>query len=182
MGLSVVHGIVRRCGGHIEVESSPGKGACFDVYLPLAQRTEAKKREKAKEISLITGKGHILLVDDDAQICDSQKKALELLGYTVTSIQDSRIAEEVFSQNPGQFDLLIVDLNMPYLDGYELTEKILEIREDTPIILTTGFEEMVDAKKMEKLGLHSFLPKPYKLNDISRCITELLKSGKKSGH
>lgn len=182
MGLSVVHGIVRRCGGHIEVESSPGKGACFEVFLPLAQRTEAIKREKAKEIALITGKGHILLVDDDAQICDSQKKTLELLGYTVTSIQDSRSAEKVFSENPEQFDLLIVDLSMPYIDGFELTERILEIRADTPIILISGFEEMDDDKKREKLGVHSILMKPYELIDISHRIAEVLKSRKKSEH
>lgn len=182
MGLSVVHGIVRRCGGYIELESSLGEGACFDVYLPLAQRVSPKKKQKARELSLAAGTGHILLVDDDAQICDSQKKGLEHLGYTVTSIQDSRVAEEVFSKNPKQFDVLIIDLNMPYLNGFELAEKILEIREDTPIVLTTGFEEMIDAKKMKKLGFHPYLLKPFTLNDISRCLAEVLKSGKKNGH
>jgi signal transduction histidine kinase/ActR/RegA family two-component response regulator len=182
MGLSVVHGIVRRCGGYIEMESSLGEGACFDVYLPLVQRVYRKKKEKPREISLVPGEGHILLVDDDIQICDSQKKGLEHLGYTVTSIQDSRLAEEVFSKNPGQFDVLIIDLNMPYLNGFELAEKIFEIRENTPVILTTGFEEMIDTKKMKRLGFHSFLLKPYTLNDISRCLKEILESGKKNGH
>jgi len=182
MGLSVVHGIVRRCGGHIEVESSPGKGACFDVFLPLAQRTEVIRRKKTKEIALIKGKGQILLVDDDAQICDSQKKTLELLGYTVTSIQDSRLAEKVFSENPKQFDLLIVDLNMPYIDGFELTQRILKIRADTPVILISGFEEMDDTKKREKLGIHSILMKPFDLIDISHRIAEVLKSRKKNEH
>jgi signal transduction histidine kinase/ActR/RegA family two-component response regulator len=182
MGLSVVHGIVRRCGGDIEVASSPGKGACFDVYLPLARRADSQKREKAQEAAAEPGTGNVLLVDDDGQICDSQKKALNLLGYDVTAMQDSRVALEVFSRNPGQFDLLIVDLNMPYLNGFEFTEKILDIREDTPVILTTGFEEMIDRKKIEELGLCSVLLKPYKLNDIARCIAEILKSGKKKAH
>jgi CheY-like chemotaxis protein len=85
---------------------------------------------------------------------------------------------EVFSQNPKEFDLLIVDLNMPYLDGYELTEKILQIREDIPVILTTGFEDMIDAQRIENLGFFALIMKPYQLNDISSCIAEVLKKGK----
>ena len=71
-----------------------------------------RRRRFAGRRSFVKGKGHILFVDDDAQICDSQKKALELLGYTVTAMQDSRAAEEIFSKSPNQFDLLILDLNM----------------------------------------------------------------------
>lgn len=179
MGLSVVHGIVRRCSGAIQVESLPGKGACFDVYLPLAQKPGFKKRKKDPEISVIKGKGHILFVDDDAQICDSQKKALQLLGYTVTAVQDSRVAEEVFSKNPKQFNLLILDLNMPHLNGFDLAERIIKIRADIPIILTTGYPDLIDTQKIEQVGFHSILLKPYELNNISRLVGEILKSEKK---
>jgi CheY-like chemotaxis protein len=166
---------VRRCGGAIEVESFPGKGACFDVYFPLAQKADFKRKEQDQEISFIKGKGHILFVDDDVQICDSQKKALELLGYTVTAMQDSRAAEEVFSENPNQFDVLILDLNMPHLNGFELAERIFNIRGDIPVILTTGFPELIDPQRIEELGFHSLLLKPYRINDISRIVAEILK-------
>jgi signal transduction histidine kinase/ActR/RegA family two-component response regulator len=179
MGLSVVHGIVRRCGGGVEVESSPGKGACFNVYIPLAYKANLKKRKRDREIPVIKGKGRILFVDDDIQICDSQKKALEPLGYTVTAIPDSRVAEEVFSKNSKHFDLVILDLNMPHLDGFELAERIIKIRADIPIILTTGYSELIDPQKLERSGFHSVLLKPYKLSDISRLAAEILKSGKK---
>jgi signal transduction histidine kinase len=175
MGLSVVYGIVRRCGGAIKVESFPGKGACFDIYLPLTQKADFKGRSINREVPVTKGRGHILLVDDDAQICDSQKKALEPLGYTVTAIQDSRVAEEIFSKNPGQFDLVIVDLNMPHLNGFEFTEKIYKIRAEIPVILTTGYSELIDNQKIEKLGFNSVLLKPYELNDISRLAAEILK-------
>jgi signal transduction histidine kinase/ActR/RegA family two-component response regulator len=180
MGLSVVHGIVRRCGGGVEVESSAGKGACFNVYIPLAHKADLRKREKDLEISVVKSQGRILFVDDDIQICDSQKKALEPLGYTVKAIPDSRVAEEVFSKNSKQFDLVILDLNMPHLDGFELAERIIRIRADIPVILTTGYAELIDAQKLERLGFHSVLLKPYKLSDISRLAAEVLKSGKKS--
>jgi signal transduction histidine kinase/ActR/RegA family two-component response regulator len=182
MGLSVVHGIVRRCGGAIKAESSPGKGARFDVYLPLAEKVHLTKLKEDRELAAVKGMGHILFVDDDAQICDSQKKALELLGYTVTAIQDSRMAEEIFSKNYNKFDLLILDLNMPHLNGFELAERIIKVRPDIPIILSTGYSELIDSKKIKDLGIHSLLLKPYKLNDISRCMAKILKSKKKSDH
>ncbi len=182
MGLSVVHGIVRRCGGAIEAKSSPGKGARFDVYLPLAEKIHLTKPKKDRELAAVKGIGHILFVDDDAQICDSQKKALELLGYTVTAIQDSRMAEEIFSKNHKKFDLLILDLNMPHLNGFELTERIVKIRPDIPVVLTTGYSELIDSNKIKQLGIHSLLLKPYKLSDISRCIAKILKSKKKNDH
>jgi signal transduction histidine kinase/ActR/RegA family two-component response regulator len=175
MGLSVVYGIVRRCGGAIEVESFPEKGTCFDVYFPLAQKADFQERKQDQKLSLLKGKGHILFVDDDAQICDSQKKALELIGYTVTALQDSRAAEEVFSKNPDQFDVLILDLNMPQLSGFELAERIFRIRSNIPIILTTGFAELIDPEKIEELGFHALLLKPYRTDDISPLIAEILK-------
>jgi len=180
MGLSVVYGIVRRCGGAIEVESFPGKGTCFDVYFPLAQKADFQERKQDHEISLSKGKGHILFVDDDAQICDSQKKALELIGYTVTAIQDSRAAEEIVSKNPDQFDVVILDLNMPQLNGFELAERIFKIRSNIPAILTTGFAELIDHKKIEELGFQALLLKPYRIDDISSLIADILKSGEEN--
>ena len=182
MGLSVVYGIVRRCGGAIEVESFPGKGTSFDVYFPLVQKAGFQERKQDRELSLSKGKGHILFVDDDAQICDSQKKALELIGYSVTAIQDSRAAEETFSKNPGQFDVLILDLNMPQLSGFELAERIFKIRSKIPAILTTGFAELIDPKKIEDLGFHAVLLKPYRIDDISSLIAEILKSEQENRH
>jgi len=107
---------------------------------------------------------------------------LERLGCTVTAIQDSRVAEEVFSKNPKQFDLLIVDLNMPHLNGFELTERICKTRADIPIILTTGYAELIDSQKIEKLGFRSLLMKPYTINEISRLIAEILNPEKKNRH
>jgi signal transduction histidine kinase/ActR/RegA family two-component response regulator len=176
MGLSVVHGIVSKYGGAIEVESSPGKGSCFDVYLPLASETELRKVGKEPDPGLVRGEGHILFVDDDPQICDSQKKSLALLGYSVTVIQDSREAEVVFTGDPWKFDLLILDLSMPHMNGYDLAEKAIAIRSDVPIILTTGYAELADARRIEQSGFKSFILKPYKLNEISRLIAEIMKS------
>lgn len=182
MGLSVVHGIVQRCEGAIEVQSSSGQGACFDVYFPLASRVVSDVKKRDLELSAIEGKGHILFVDDDVQLCDSQQKALELLGYTVMAFHDSRLVEAVVSKDPERFDLMIVDLNMPYLDGFELSEKIFNIRPDIPVILTTGYAELIDRQRIEKLGFHSLLMKPYQMDEISLVISEILVSKQKKAH
>jgi CheY-like chemotaxis protein len=75
-----------------------------------------------------------------------------------------------------------MDLNMPHLDGFELSEKMFKIRADIPVILTTGYAELVDKQKIKKLGFHSLLMKPYKLDDVSRIIIDILKSHKKRSH
>jgi signal transduction histidine kinase/CheY-like chemotaxis protein len=180
MGLSVVHGIVSKYGGVIDVESSPGKGSRFDVYLPLEQITEQNELGANKEVSATKGQGNILFVDDDPQICDSQKKSLEMLGYKVTAVQDPREAESLVAANPVRFDLLILDLSMPYINGYQLAERLVQIRPDVPMIMTTGYAELADARRIEKLGFHSLILKPYRLNELSRLIAEIMKSAKRS--
>lgn len=178
MGLSVVHGIVSKYEGVIEVKSSPGEGSRFDVYLPLAQDAELNQAYKDQEVSPTKGEGEILLVDDDPQICDSQKKSLEMLGYTVTAVQDPRGVESLFSAAPRRFDIVILDLSMPHINGYQLAERIIKIRPNMPMIMTTGYTELADAKRIEKLGFCSLILKPYRLNEISYLIAEIIKSAK----
>ena len=178
LGLSVVHGIVSKYEGSIEVNSSLGEGSRFDVYLPLAQGDEIGRADDDREAPPTKGKGDILFIDDDPQICDSQKKSLEMLGYTVTAVQDPRNVESLLSANPWRFDIVILDLSMPYINGYQLAEKIFRIRPDMPMVMTTGYTEMADAKRIESLGLRSLILKPYRLSEISRLIDGIIKSGK----
>ncbi|MDQ1354831.1 MAG: Histidine kinase, partial [Acidobacteriota bacterium] len=138
MGLSIVYGIVLNSSGKITVESEPGKGARFDVYLPMVDggTFEEKRPESTDPVSCVGG--HILFIDDEIQVCQSESRILESLGYNVTIISDSREVERVFMENPDRFDLVITDLNMPHINGIELSKQILAIRPDIPVILTTG--------------------------------------------
>ena len=179
LGLSVVHGIVSKYEGSIEVESSLGEGSRFDVFLPLARNAGLHQADEDQEVSPTMGKGSILLVDDDPQICDSQKKSLEMLGYSVTAVQDPRNVESLLSANPWKFEVVITDLSMPYINGYQLAERIIKIRPDLPMIMTTGYTEMADAKRIESLGLCSLILKPYTLSELSRLIAEIIKSDKR---
>ncbi len=173
MGLSVVHGIVRDHGGDIKVYSELGEGTAFHVYLPLI---ETKPVEPITVLSGLTPTGteHILLVDDDESIVLMTQQVLERLGYQVTSRTSSVEALEAFKARPDQYDLIITDMTMPNMTGIQLAPRLKEIRSDIPIVVCTGFSEMIDEDNAEALGLHGFVMKPIVIREIAATIRDVL--------
>lgn len=177
MGLAMVHGIVRNYGGTISFTSSPGAGSSFFVYLPLMDEVEVTMQSTEGDEPSIKGKGHILLVDDESAICKGQTTVLQSLDYTVTSTCDSREALARFNHTPEEFDLVITDFNMPYMDGLELSKKLLAIRPDIPIIMSTGHTQynlMKQEEGFKTIDIKAFLLKPYDEGKLSRVIAEVL--------
>jgi len=165
MGLSVVYGIVKDCEGIIAVESKPGKGTDFSVFLPLIAADSANHTEHASKIP--EGKGRILYVDDEETIGRVSHDLLTSLGYTVTVCVSSSRALEMFRQNPKQFDLVITDMTMPQMTGAAMAGEMLKLRPELPIILTTGFSEMIDEDESKKIGIREFLLKPVSLEKLA---------------
>jgi len=173
LGLAVVAGIIKGHGGRISIYSEPGKGAEFKVYLPVIKPQETAK-SIGDDLPIQKGKEHILLVDDQKLIVDMERKMLERLGYHVTARISSTDALEAFRAQPDKFDVVITDMTMPNMTGDKLAEEMIKIRSDIPVILCTGFSEMMSKEKTAALGIKGFLMKPIVIKDLSKIIRDVL--------
>jgi PAS domain S-box-containing protein len=173
LGLSVVDGIVRDHGGAITVESTPGTGTVFTVVLPAAEGKKSEDQEE-KTADIRGGTERILLVDDEESIIFTMKVILERLGYRVTALTGSIKALQMFRAAPHDFDLIITDLTMPGLTGDNLSAEILSIRPDIPVILMTGYEDMVESDRINMSCVKAFMPKPCKKPELAGTIRRVL--------
>jgi PAS domain S-box-containing protein len=167
LGLSVVHGIVNQTGGHIRVESEPGKGAAFTVYFPITSAgREAEPSDAAEPAPSAHGR-LVLLVEDDALVRSMAGRGLEEAGYTVIQAADGRTALELVRQHAGQVDILITDLGMPGMDGYQLGRILHDERPDLPILYMSGYG---DADTVQPL-----LRKPFSPDVLVQKVAEVLR-------
>ena len=173
LGLSVIHGIVKNHRGDINVKSTPGKGTVFQVYLPVIEDLDLGA-ELEPTNGAAQGEERILLVDDEEQIVAMERQMLENLGYRVTARTDSQEALKVFSEQPHNFDLVITDMTMPHMTGDELARKMLDIEPNIPVILCTGFNEVITEDKALSMGIQKFVMKPVVKNDLATTIRTVL--------
>ena len=176
LGLTVVHGIVKRHQGAITVNSEPGVGTSFHAYFPKAESGTAKEFNAAEK-SILKGTERILFVDDEETLVEMEKSMLDWLGYKVSATTSSVEALELFRTQPNRFDIVITDYTMPHMTGVDLAKEMLRIRPDIPVILCTGFSERITEEKAREMGIRAFAMKPLELHEISAIIRRVLDKG-----
>ena len=176
LGLAIVDGIVTSYQGAITVDSAPGAGTTFTVYLPRAANEAPPEPLDPDPPVIAGGKGErILLVEDEEPVAIATEMQLTELGYEVVAHLSSSTALDAFRADPQQFDLVLTDQTMPSMTGEEFARILHAIRPDLPIILVTGFSHLVDAEKAQALGINAFLNKPWDVQDMADALRRALR-------
>jgi PAS domain S-box-containing protein len=172
LGLTVVHGIVKKSNGTLRVESERGKGSSFHVYLP---KVELSASTPVEHPAIPRGGAErILFVDDEKMLVEVGERILRRLGYDVVSRTSPLEALELFKARPGDFDLVISDQTMPGLTGDALAGELMKLNPGIPVILCTGYSQLIDQRRVKEKGIRALVMKPILINDIANAIRTVL--------
>ena len=180
LGLASVYGTVKKYGGTIMVESQQDQPTIFTILLPATRKEEAVQTYQPE--ALPRGVEKILFVDDELPIVKMCERALERLGYEVTTRTSSIEALELFQTKPNAFDLVITDMTMPNLTGEKLAVELMKIRRDIPVILCTGYSKKISDEKAFEFGIKAFAYKPMAKSDLAKTVRKVLDEAKGSAH
>lgn len=177
LGLASVLGVVRSHGGIIEVKSEPGDGACFMIYFPVSSAPDETKSAPAEHIPAAEGTSSeetILVVDDEFIIASLVARMLRKMGYAVDVSTEPESALATVRDNPAKYDLVIMDMQMPHMDGVELFAAIRELNPQIRGVLSSGYYEADLDDSIQRSGFIAFLHKPYEIDILRKTVRQAL--------
>jgi CheY-like chemotaxis protein len=174
LGLSTVHGIMRGHEGAVTVYSQPGKGSTFRLYFPAVGDDAAEVETPPREVA--RGRGErVLYVDDEDTLVRLATRILRRLGYEITGHTDPAEALQAFRSRPHDFDVVVTDLSMPGMSGFDLARGLLEIRPETPVVMTSGYLRPEDQETASRIGIRALILKPNTVEELGLVLDKLLR-------
>lgn len=174
LGLSMVHGIMRGHGGAVTVDSTSGNGASFALYFPASRDRAVKQCETVAEPSQVNAGQRVLYVDDEEALVLLARRALSRHGQRISGFTDPMKALAAFRMHPQDYDVVVTDMSMPHMSGFDLAREVLDLRPCIPIVMTTGYIRAEDEITAREVGIRELVPKPIPMDELARIIDRLL--------
>lgn len=181
LGLPLVHGIVGDLGGAIDIQTQPGEGTTFAIWLPLAGETMRPLPKAARQAPLGNGET-VMIVDDEPALVALAEEMLAELGYEPVGFGSSSAALQAFRADPQRFDLVLTDEAMPELTGTALAREIRSVDAETPVVLMSGFGGAPLAARAADAGVNEVLRKPLHSRDIADSLSRALGAARSACH
>lgn len=178
LGLSIVYGLVQSYSGIIDVQSKIDNGTQFSIFLPATTKKETSKITSTYKIPVGTGK--ILLVDDEAMLRETVSHMLESMRYKVVLGEDGKEAVGMYNKNGNDIDLIIMDIQMPEMDGIEAADLIWKKNPNAKIIFSSGYADPAKLEELQRKGVKEVLRKPYKMDDLINIIQKTMNNSNHS--
>jgi CheY-like chemotaxis protein len=183
LGLAAVHGILRSCGGSIDLTSTPGKGSMFTVrFRTLSQGMETQPENPPGYGVNESGARRcvVLVVDDEAAVRKLCRISLERTGCSVLLAESGADGLDCLRKEGKRIDLMLLDLGMPGMNGRQVLERAREEGFETPVVVSSGYSEKEVAREFEGLNIASFLQKPFVASRLTAVVAEVLESARNS--
>jgi CheY-like chemotaxis protein len=174
LGLAMVYNITHMHNGFINVDSEPGRGSSFSLFIPVDESGAVQREEL--QCHLKAGSGRILVIDDEESICETSRELLDYCGYEVTVECNPELALKRYSEAKIAFDCVILDLNMPKKNGFEVLLHLKAEFPDSKIIISSGSIGDEKIKTLSAAGAVAFITKPYTLESLAKTVADVIAS------
>jgi two-component system cell cycle sensor histidine kinase/response regulator CckA len=173
LGLATAYGIIKSHKGAFKVKSAPGKGSSFMFFLPAENVSIENKINIENDEKIINGRGRILLVDDEKGVIEVCSEMLETLGYEVEQASSGKEAIKRMEKDNDKIDLVILDMVMPGMNGFETYEIIQKIRPDCKVLVSSGYSKEEEINRMIEKGCNDFIHKPFDVAMLSEKLRSI---------